>query len=88
MQKMTKRTLEIKIQPEEEVIQASATRFLDAWNHGKYAGEYLTFTSPGVLFEVLNAHRWNLVVKLQKIGKTSIRELAQQAGRDVRRVHR
>ncbi len=87
MPKMTKRMLEIKIQPEEEAIQASAARFLDAWDQGKYAGEYLTFTSPGMLFEVFNARRWDLVVKLQKIGKTSIRELARQAGQDVRRVH-
>lgn len=83
----TKRTLEIKILTEEQAMQASATRFLDAWNKGDYAGEYLTFTSPGMFFEVINARRWDLVVKLQKLGKISIRELARQVQRDVRRVH-
>lgn len=87
MQAKTKRTLEIKILTEEQAMQASAARFLDAWNKGEYAGEYLTFTSPGMFFDVINSRRWDLVVKLQKLGKTSIRELARQVQRDVRRVH-
>lgn len=87
MQAKTKRTLEIKILTEEQAIQASAARFLDAWGKSEYAGEYLTFTSPGMFFEVINSRRWDLVVKLQKLGKTSIHELARQVQRDVRRVH-
>lgn len=87
MQNSPKRTLEIKIQSEQQAIQASAERFLNAWNNGNYAGEYLTFTSPSLFFSVLNARRWDLVSKLQTLGKTSIRELARQLGRDVHRVH-
>lgn len=87
MQAKTKRTLEIKILTEEQAMQASVARFLDAWGKGEYAGEYLTFTSPGMFFDVINSRRWDLVVKLQKLGKTSIRELARQVQRDVRRVH-
>jgi predicted transcriptional regulator len=87
MQNNSKRTLEIKIQSEKQAMQASAARFLNAWNNSEYAGEYLTFTSPSMFFEVINARRWDLVTKLQTIGKTSIRELARQVGRDVRRVH-
>ena len=82
-----KRTLEIKIQSESGARQASAQRFIDAWNQGEYAGEYLTFASPARFFEVINARRWELVTTLQKLGKTSIRQLARQVGRDVRRVH-
>ena len=46
MQNNPKRTLEIKILSEKQAMQASAARFLDAWNKSEYAGEYLTFTSP------------------------------------------
>lgn len=81
------RILEIKIQDENMARQSSAERFLSAWSQGEYAGEYLTFTSPARFFEIINARRWELVTKLQKIGKTSIRELARQVERDVRRVH-
>lgn len=86
MQSKDKRRLEIKIRPEEEARQASAAHFLDAWRKGEYAGEYLTFISPAMFFDVLNARRWDLIIKLQKAGKTSIRELARQAGRDTRQV--
>lgn len=87
METKIERTLEIKILSEEQAMQAAATRFLAAWEQGDYAGEYLTFTSPSLFFEVLNAKRWELVIKLQTLGKTSIRELARQLQRDVHRVH-
>ena len=82
-----KRTLTIRIVNEQDAVAASAQRFLDAWNKGEYAGEYLTFTSSSQFFEVINSRRWDLVVTLQKIGQSSIRELARQVSRDVRRVH-
>lgn len=82
-----KRKLTIKIQAEQTAIQSSAERFLEAWNQQIYAGEYLTFTSSSLFFELINARRWDLVIKLQGIGKSSIRELARQLQRDVRRVH-
>ena len=81
------RILEIKIQSESEARKDSAKRFIDAWNQGKYAGEYLTFASPARFFEIINARRWELVTTLQRLGQTSIRHLARQVGRDVRRVH-
>ena len=73
-----KRTLTIRIVNEQDAMAASAQRFLDAWNKGEYAGEYLTFTSSSQFFEVINSRCWDLVVTLQKIGKSSIRELARQ----------
>ncbi|WP_181389839.1 transcriptional regulator [Leucothrix pacifica] len=84
---VNKRTLEIKILSEADAQKAAATQFLDAWESAEYSGEYLTFTSPASFFEVINARRWELVVKLQALGKTSIRSLAKQVERDVRRVH-
>jgi len=85
--KTNKRTLEIKILSEADARKAAAAQFSDAWESAEYAGEYLTFTSPASFFEVINARRWDLVVKLQALGKTSIRALAKQVERDVRRVH-
>ena len=87
MEAKPKRTLEIKILTEEEARVSATERFTDAWDGGEYAGEYLTFTSVGNFFEVFNARRWDIVVKLQTLGKTSIRALAKQVGRDMRRVH-
>lgn len=87
MQNKTNRTLEIKILSESEARKAAAARFSDAWEGNEYSGEYLTFTSPASFFEVINARRWDLVIKLQELGKTSIRALAKQVERDVRRVH-
>ena len=87
MEARTKRTLEIKILSEEEARVSAAARFTDAWESGEYSGEYLTFTSPVNFFEVINSRRWDIVIKLQALGKTSIRALAKQVGRDVRRVH-
>jgi predicted transcriptional regulator len=46
-----------------------------------------TFSSEAQLFEVFTAKRFELISKLQKIGPSSIRGLARELGRDVRRVH-
>ena len=82
-----KRKLEIKILPEAEAIKADDECFIKAWGSGEYAGESLTFVSLGGFFEVFNARRWDIIVKLQSSGKTSIRALAKLVGRDMRRVH-
>ena len=87
MEAKIKRTLEIKILTEKEVRASRAARFTDAWESGEYPGEYLTFTSSVNFFEVINSRRWDIVIKLQALGKTSIRSLAKKVGRDVRRVH-
>lgn len=84
---MTERTLTIQLLSPEQAMQSSADRFINAWQEGEYAGEYLTFTSPGQLFKIINSRRWDIIVKLQQTGKVSIRELARQLERDVRRVH-
>lgn len=86
MNNPSQRRLEIKLISETEAQQSAKTRFLHAWRSGDYAGEYLTFTSPVQLFSVFNAQRWELVVKLQKLGKMSIQQLAQHLERDVQTV--
>ena len=87
METRAKRTLEIKILSEAEGIKTDDACMIKAWESGEYAGESLTFESPGSFFEVFNARRWDIILKLQTLGKTSIRALAKQVGRDMRRVH-
>jgi predicted transcriptional regulator len=46
-----------------------------------------TFSSATQLFSVFTSRRFELIERLQKIGPTTIRGLARELGRDVRRVH-
>ena len=52
-----------------------------------YQGEVLNFESPGQFFGMLTERRWELVRAAQGKGELSVRELARQVGRDVKRVH-
>ena len=83
MEAKTKRTLEIKILSEVGAGKTNAECVIEVLE----GVEYLTFTSSSTFFEVFNARRWDIVVKLQTLGKTSIRALAKEVGRDMRRVH-
>ena len=62
-------------------------RFAAAWNSGEYQGEMFEFESPKALFSVINPKRWELIERLQAIGPNSLRGLARELGRDVKRVH-
>ena len=68
-------------------MKAAINCITQAIESGEDAGEYLTFESSAGFFEVFNARRWDIILKLQTLGKTSIRALAKQVGRDMRRVH-
>ncbi len=46
-----------------------------------------TFSTATQLFSVFTTKRFELIERLQKIGPTTIRGLARELGRDVRRVH-
>ena len=56
-------------------------------NTGSYQDEHLYFTSPTVLFQKITPKRWELIAKLQEVGKVSICGLARLLGPDIRRVH-
>jgi predicted transcriptional regulator len=58
-----------------------------AWKTGKAAGDTLQFESPAALFRVLTPKRWELVERLQTLGPSSVRGLARELERDVKRVH-
>lgn len=81
---MTKRKLTITMSADWRAAlrgagQRAATR--------RYQGEVLNFESAGSFFGKLTERRWALVHALQGQGPMSVRELARQVARDVRRVH-
>ena len=53
----------------------------------KYQGEVLNFESPAHFFGQLTEKRWEIVRAAQGKGELSVRELAREVGRDVKRVH-
>ncbi len=81
---MNDRCLTITLQPDWQAgLRAAA---LAARKSG-YQGEVLNFESPGQFFGMLTEKRWELVRAAQGKGELSVRELARQVGRDVKRVH-
>lgn len=62
-------------------------RFVRAWKTGKSDGDVLEFESPAALFKVLSPKRWELIERLQRTGPSSLRALARELERDVKRVH-
>ena len=81
------KTLTIRILDEDAAMQDMQQRFVNTWKTGEYAGEFLTFESPSALFRAITPKRWELISKLQRLGKVSLRELARQTQRDVHRIH-
>ena len=69
------------------VLREAGTAFADAWRKGKQASDLFTFSSPAQLFSVLSPRRWALIERLQALGAVSLRGLARELGRDVKRVH-
>jgi predicted transcriptional regulator len=82
---MKKRTLTITLQPDWQAALRTAAG--KAFQRKSYAGETLNFESPAAFFGQLTEKRWALVRLLQAAGELPVRELARQAGRDVKRVH-
>jgi predicted transcriptional regulator len=68
-------------------LQEMGDRFVKAWTTGRSGGDTLQFESPSALFRVLSPKRWELVEKLQTTGPASVRGLARELERDVKRVH-
>jgi len=52
-----------------------------------YQGEYRSFETLPLLFELFTPRRWALIQKLKQIGPSSLRGLARALERDVKRVH-
>jgi len=62
-------------------------RFIKAWKNGRSTGDALEFESPAALYRALTPKRWELIERLQKLGASSVRGLAREVERDVKRVH-
>ncbi|MEW5893742.1 MAG: helix-turn-helix domain-containing protein [Pseudomonadota bacterium] len=83
------RTLTIRIEPDTlAALDRAGQQFVETWQTGEYAGEYLSFESPAALFRLLTPARWSVLETLQKAGHCGLRELARLLGRDASAVHR
>ena len=72
---MTTITIEV------EDRDATNRRFMAAMQ-GQTQGEFLSFDSPALLFQVLNARRWSILDHLQKQGPMGLRVLARALDMD------
>jgi predicted transcriptional regulator len=75
-------TIQIR-KDDETLLRDAGTAFVDAWRRS----DLFTFSSPTQLFSVLTPKRWALIERLQALGASSLRGLARNLGRDVKRVH-
>jgi predicted transcriptional regulator len=81
---MTDRYLTITLHPDwKGALRAAAT----ASQKDTYQGEVLNFESPAQFFGQLSDKRWSIVRTMQGQGEVSLRKLARNLGRDVKRVH-
>ena len=83
---MKKATIRIR-RDTDAALKEMGDRFIKAWKTGRSDGATLQFESPAALFRVLTPKRWELVERLQKLGPSSVRGLARELERDVKRVH-
>ena len=83
---MRKATIRINRNPD-AALEEMGRRFIRGFKSGKSNGDILQFESPTALFRVLTPKRWALIEHLQKLGPSSVRGLARDLGRDVKRVH-
>jgi predicted transcriptional regulator len=78
----------IRIRNDDEALLAEAgERFKTVWKTGEPTPAIFTFSSRAQLFSVISPKRWQLIERLQHIGKSTIRGLARSLERDVRGVH-
>lgn len=78
----------IKVQKDTDAaLKDMGERFIKAWKTGKSSGDMLRFESPAALFRALSPKRWELIEQLQALGPSSVRGLARELDRDVKRVH-
>ena len=79
-------TIQIR-KTDDAILREAGAGFVEAWNTGKSKTDLFTFSSPAQLFSVLTPRRWDLIERLQAVGATSLRGLARELGRDVKRLH-
>ena len=72
---------------DDALLKQSAARFKKAWFSGKPQPAVFTFSTPAQLFSVISPKRRELIERLQHIGPSTIRGLARELDRDIKRVH-
>jgi predicted transcriptional regulator len=81
------RTLTITTNPDwKTMLRDAGKKATSGLESGEYQGETLNFATPGLFFSNLSGKRWNLLKILLGSGRVGLRELARQAGRDVKGV--
>jgi predicted transcriptional regulator len=83
---MKKATIRIR-KDAQAALEKIGERFIRAWKTGRSAEHTFEFESPAALFRVLTPKRWELIERLQELGPSSVRGLARELDRDVKRVH-
>lgn len=83
---MRKVTIQIE-RNSSRALKKMGERFSRAWKSGRSTGDHITFESPAALFRALTPLRWELLERLQAVGPISLRGLARELERDVKRVH-
>ncbi len=68
-------------------MREAAKRVTHIWKTGEPQGAHFTFSTAEQLFKTMTPKRWALLEKLQAVGSVSLRGLARELGRDVKRVH-
>lgn len=71
----------------QQALDAMGQRFVKSWRTGETTDALIVFESPKALFSVLTPKRWELIELLQTLGPSSLRGLARELERDVKRVH-
>ncbi len=79
-------TIQIR-KDDDAILREAGASFVDAWRTGKSVSDVFTFSSPAQLFSILSPRRWLLIERLQGLGAISLRGLARDLSRDVKRVH-
>ncbi len=68
-------------------LRTAARGIASAAKSGRQSGVHFTFSSAEQLFRAISPKRWELIEGLQKTGAISVRGLARELDRDVKRVH-
>jgi predicted transcriptional regulator len=74
-------TVTLQVSALDEVTRRARDAF-----KGKKQGTYMSFAAPELLFRILTAKRWGLILALTGTGPVSIREVARRVNRDVKAV--
>jgi len=77
------KTLTLSVSRRDEVTRRALSAFL-----GRRGGAHISFATPGLLWKVLTAKRWELLKAMTGRGAMTLREAARRARRGIEAVQR